>query len=269
MTSTSFERPGVHLAVATTGEGKPMLFQHGLCGAAGQPAEVFPALAGWQCLTLECRGHGKSEAGPLDALSIATFADDLAALIEAKGLAPCVIGGISMGAAISLRLAVKRPELVRALVLARPAWLTEAAPENLQPNIVVGELLQRFGPAEALARFGASPMAQRLSVEAPDNLASLRGFFAREPIAVTAALLTKISRDGVGVSMDELGRLGVPTLVIGTARDLMHPLAMARELAATIPGARLAEIAPKATDRAAYVREFKAALAAFLEEIDA
>ena len=267
MNGSGFSRGGLTLAVAESGEGRPMLFQHGLCGAAGQPAEVFPANRGWRCLTLECRGHGRSEAGPIEAFSLATFADDLAAFIEARGLAPMVLGGISMGAALALRLAVARPELVQALVLARPAWLTEAGPANLEPNIVVGELLATRPPDEALALFEASPLANRLAAEAPDNLASLRGFFTRDPLAVTSALLTRISRDGPGITPDDLARLRLPTLVIGTGQDAIHPLPLARALAAAIPGARFAEITPKATDRAAYVRDFQAALAGFLEEM--
>jgi pimeloyl-ACP methyl ester carboxylesterase len=267
MNWSSFSRDGLNLAVAETGSGRPLLFQHGLCGAAGQPAEVFPEAAGWRCLTLECRGHGRSEAGPPEKLSLASFAGDLAAFIETRGLAPVVLGGISMGAALSLRLAVKRPELVRALILARPAWVTDSAPPNLQPNIVVGAFLARYPPAEARRLFETSPLACRLAAEAPDNLASLRGFFAREPIAVTSALLTRISAEGPGVTEADLARLSVPTLVIGTAQDLIHPLATATSLAAAIPRARFVEITPKPADRAAYVRDFQAALAGILKDL--
>jgi pimeloyl-ACP methyl ester carboxylesterase len=105
---------------------------------------------------------------------------------------PVIIGGISLGAAISLRLAVKRPDLVRALVLARPAWLTASAPENMIPNAEVGHLLTHLPPPAAKAAFLAGPLGQRLAAAAPDNLASLTGFFAREPIEVTAALLSSI-----------------------------------------------------------------------------
>ena len=176
MTGSSFARDGLALAVAETGTGRPVLFQHGLCGMAAQTAEVFPENLGWRRLTLECRGHGRSDAGAAEDFSLATFADDLAAFIETRQLAPVVLGGISMGAALAMRLAVKRPDLVRALVLARPAWLTEAGPANLLPNIVVGDLLDRFPPAEALRRFEATPLAHQLAAEAPDNLATLRGF---------------------------------------------------------------------------------------------
>jgi hypothetical protein len=66
------------------------VFQHGLCGDVAQPTEVFPDGAPFRLVTLECRSHGGSEAGQLADLSIATFADDVAAAIENKALAPCV-----------------------------------------------------------------------------------------------------------------------------------------------------------------------------------
>jgi pimeloyl-ACP methyl ester carboxylesterase len=244
-----------------------MVFQHGLCGDAAQPAEVFPFEAGWRCLTMECRGHGESEAGPSEQFSIATFAADLAALIEARDLAPVVLGGISMGAAIALRIAALRPELVRALVLARPAWAEETAPSNLRANAMVGKLFRDYPPDEARLRFEASDIARTLAEEAPDNLATLRGLFTRQPIAVTSELLCRIAADGPGVTRPEIQAIQVPTLVIGHARDFIHPLAMARELSGLIPLAAFVEITPKAENKELYCQDFKAALAAFLKEI--
>lgn len=259
-------RDGVALRIADGGgTGMPVVFQHGLCGDARQTEEAFPDEARLRRLTLECRGHGGSQPGDPAAFSIATFADDVAALIETVG-APAVIGGISMGAAIALRLAVRRPELVRGLVLARPAWTTAAAPANMAPNAEVGRLLSALPPLEARNAFAGTRTALRLQAEAPDNLASLLGFFHREPIAVTAALLTAIAADGPGVSEEEVRAIRVPTLVVGHDRDAIHPLAHARALAAAIPGARLAEITPKATDKARYVADFRHALSSFLSE---
>jgi pimeloyl-ACP methyl ester carboxylesterase len=258
---------GLELAVAETGDGRPFVFQHGLCGDALQPADVFPTGIGWRCLTLECRGHGRSAAGDMERFSIATFADDLASMIEERGLAPVAVGGISMGAAIALRLAVDRPDLVAALVLARPAWLDQPAPSNMAPNAVVADLLHQFTPQQARNRFEQTETAKKLAVEAPDNLASLRGFFSREPIAITRALLSRISADGPGVDRSSISDIRVPTLMIGHARDAIHPLAMARELARLIPSARLAEITPKADDLTLYKAGFRAALATFLLEL--
>ena len=262
-----FRRDGVALAVHSVGAGRPMLFQHGLCGDAAQTAEVFPDGIGWQGLTVECRGHGGSEAGPLEAMGFATFAGDLAAFIETLG-GPMVLGGISMGAALALRLAVERQDLVSGLVLARPAWVCEARPANMAPYALVGELLARHEPEAARAAFEASDTARRLAEEAPDNLASLQGFFSREPVEVTRALLTRVAADDPGVRAEDLGRIKLPVLVIGHGRDFAHPLAHAEALAGLIPGARLARITPKAESRDRYAAEFRAALAAFLQEVD-
>ncbi|SDG02230.1 Pimeloyl-ACP methyl ester carboxylesterase [Celeribacter baekdonensis] len=250
---------GVRLNLDIGGDGPDLIFQHGLCGDRTQAAQVVPD--GVRRLTLECRGHGLSEAGPLERLSLAQFTDDLANVILRKGIRP-VVGGISMGAAISLRLAVRRPDLMHALVLARPAWGTEAAPANMAPNAEVGEMLAR---GESVGEFDETNTARMLASSAPDNLASLRGFFSREPRRVTSALLRQISMDGPGVNESDLSALNLPVLVIGHERDHVHPLGLAEDLVRAIPGARLARITPKADHPEVYRNDFRAALAAFLK----
>ncbi len=262
----SLVRDGLRLAVYDSGgDGLPVVFQHGLCGDVGQTAEAFPDDPRFRMITLECRGHGTSQAGP--EFSISTFADDLAALIDHLDLAPVVLGGISMGAAIASRLAVSRPELVRGLVLARPAWICDAAPDNMAPNAEVGRLLTTHSADRARAMFVAGPTHARLAAEAPDNLKSLMGFFDRGPQAATAALLSAISADGPGISEEELRLLAMPTLVLATARDLVHPLAHAERLASLIPNAGITEITPKGVDKPAYIAEFHAALSGFLKDL--
>lgn len=244
---------------------RTVVFQHGLCGDAAQPAAVFPQDSGWQCVSLESRGHGGSAAGPIEQLSIATFTEDLAKWIVDTQQRPVVAGGISMGAAIALRLAILHPTLVRGLVLARPAWIAENAPLNMQPNAIVGELLRRYPPEEARARFEAAELAAQLAAEAPDNLTSLRSFFTREPIATTAELLCRISADGPGVTRAQIAAIRIPTLVIGNTQDYVHPLGMARELAALIPNATFVEITSKSVDRDRHLQEFRITLAGFLD----
>lgn len=260
-------RDGVALAAHAVGQGRPMLFQHGLCGDAAQTADAFPPGAGWRGVTLECRGHGASEAGPADALSLATLADDLAAFVEARLGGPVAVGGISMGAALALRLAVTRPDLVSALCLARPAWVCEPAPANMAPYAVVGRLLDRHEAPEASARFERLPLARRLAAEGPDTLRTLRRLLRREPRAETSALLVRLAADGPGVARAELAALRVPTLVIGHGRDHAHPWAHAEALAGLIPGARLVRVAPKAESRDRHRDEVREALARFLQEL--
>lgn len=259
------QRNGLRLAVHGGGSvGPALVFQHGLCGDARQVAEAMAALAPQQWACIECPGHGASDMDPSP--SIASFADHVAALAETLG-GPVVLGGISMGAAIVTRLAVIRPDLVRALVLVRPAWVTEAAPDNLAPNAEVGALLSRLPAAEAHRTFAGSATAKRLAVQAPDNLASLISFFYRAPQANTARLLATISADGPGITQSDLTALRTPTLVCSTTEDAIHPANHATALARLIPQARLADLPPKGRDKPAHLAALGAVLRQFLKEI--
>ncbi len=268
MLRCTFLRDDIRLSVAKTGEGKTFVFQHGLCGTAAQPAEVFPLDIGWRCVTLECRGHGLSESGDRDKFSLAQFADDTSAYIDSLNVGPVLVGGVSMGAAIAMRIALTRPELVSGLVIVRPAWIDRSAPDNLSPNREVARLLATYEPADALLRFLASPTATRLKRDAPDNLASLIGFFGGTRVTETQALLAAIASDGPGVSRDDIAGLECRSLVVGHARDAIHPLTIAQEIANLIPRAQFVEITPKADGAAKYRKELREALRLFMTEIE-
>jgi len=254
----------LRLSVTGTGDGRPFVFLHGLCGNAAQPLEVCPENGGWRYLALECRGHGHSGIGALDELSIRRFADDAAEYLSSLGTAPVVIGGISMGAAIALRLAATRPGLASGLVLARPAWVDQPAPPTLEAHRRIAALMAEHDAAAARRLFAESDLARAVAVASPDNLSSLLGFFDRQPTDQTRALLAAIGHDGPGVSRREIAGIDIPTLVIGTDKDIVHPMAMAETLAGLIPRASLVRITPKSDDRQSYVAEFRAAIGDFL-----
>ncbi len=259
----TLRRDDVSLRSWDGGEGLPVIFQHGLGGDEAQVAEVFPDAQGFRRLTLECRGQGKSSLGDPRELSIANFADDVLAFADSRGVGRFVIGGISMGAAIAMRVTIKNPTRVRALILARPAWLWNAAPENMKPFIEVASYLQQ----RTVSNFETSATAQRLAREAPDNLLSLKKFFSANDRAATTSLLSAIAADGPGVSEAEVRTIAVPTLVIGHKIDAVHPLEFAQTLASNIAGSQFVEITPKATDKPKHVAEFRKTLAQFLTSI--
>jgi len=101
--------------------------------------------------------------------------------------------------------------------------------------------------------------------ESPDNAASIRGFFTREP-ASTVALLSRIPAQGPGVTREQMSRLALPTLVIANEGDFVHSIATATAVAELIPGAKLLLIPSKNSNRDAYVEAFKAALDEFLSD---
>jgi pimeloyl-ACP methyl ester carboxylesterase len=255
---------GVKLEYEIEGQGAPVPWQHGLGAAASQPAEVFPKDAGLQRITLLCRGHGNSSLGPLPRLSIRQFTDDAVALLDHLNIPEAAVGGISMGAAIALRMAAKYPARVNKLVLARPAWVDQPAPETMALYSKVPPLLAGEDPVDALHDFQNLPEFLALRSTSPDNASSMADFFKRPRRETTIALLTVIPLDGPGVTKFEMAALRVPTLVIGNGQDYVHPLAYAQSLAEAIPGAVFRQITSKSVDKRDYLNEFRAALKGFL-----
>jgi len=258
-------RDDAELCVFDSGEGQPVVFQHGLGGDEVQVAQAFPDGSGrWRRVTVECRGHGGSSLGTRRDFSIAMFANDVLAAADRQGIRHFVAGGISMGAAIALHLARYFPDRVTGLILVRPAWTFTAAPMNMAPIREIAALIQSNSLDRARDMFANSETARCLSVEAPDNFASLLGYFDRQNAVRFAGVLAGIAADGPAVSPADAAALSLPALVIGNARDAIHPLDSARLLAATIPHARFVEVTAKAADKARYMAETRAAVDDFL-----
>jgi pimeloyl-ACP methyl ester carboxylesterase len=256
---------GCSLAYEIAGDGVPVLWQHGLGADRKQPAEVFPSMPGFQRITLECRGHGESELGDPDRLSIPQFAGDAVQLFDHLDIDRIVVGGISLGAAISLRLTATVPSRVKALILARPAWVDHAAPVTMRPYLSIADLLRRFGPDQGLRYYERSEIFAEVQSISPDNAASLRSFFSRPGEESTMELLSRIPKDGPGVSAAEIARIAVPTAVIANGEEYIHPIRYAEQLRNLIPGSSLQIITSKTVDKCLYLSEFRAAIASFLQ----
>lgn len=262
-----FTADGCRLAYEDVGEGQPVLWQHGLGANRAQPAEVFPPLPGWRRITLECRGHGASDLGDPAQLTIAQFAEDALALLDHLQIESAVVGGISLGAAIALRLAALYPGRVRSLVLARPAWVAGPSLASQAAYHEVAELMRVHGPEEGARRFEHSAHLRRIEPVAPDNAVSLRWFFTRPRPETTIALLSRIPLDWPGIAQDALQRIEAPTLVIGNDPDDAHPLAYAQQLAVLLPHTGLCQITSKSVNRSAHVAEFRQVLSGFLAHL--
>lgn len=173
-----------------------------------------------------------------------------------------------MGAAIALRLAVYYKQIVSGLVLARPAWVEQASPSNLAPHRQIAFLLANHDAAIAMKMFESTPMAIAIAAKSPDNYSTLMSLFVRQPVQQTQALLAAIANDGPGVTHAQVAALVMPTLIIGTELDVVHPMAMAEKLASLIPQASLARVTAKSDDRDTHVADVKESLHLFLKEIE-
>jgi pimeloyl-ACP methyl ester carboxylesterase len=103
------------------GEGQPIL----LIPPSGSTASTWGALPGdlaeaGRVIAYDRRGYTRS--GGEVVQSAAEHARDAAAILEALAARPTVLVGTSAGAIIALDLAVRRPDLVRAVVVHEAAW---------------------------------------------------------------------------------------------------------------------------------------------------
>ena len=86
-----------------------------------QPLARALAAEGLHVVTLDLLGHGRSDR-PADphAYSMTAFAEQVVALLDHLGAAQAVVGGTSLGANVSLEVAVLAPERVRGLIVEMP-----------------------------------------------------------------------------------------------------------------------------------------------------
>lgn len=252
---------GLTLSYVDRGQGPAFIFQHGLGANADQPLEVMPETV--RKIVLECRGHGSSELGPDDQFSIKQYSLDLSALVKHLNLSRPIIGGISMGAAIALKYAIENPKRISALILARPAWITEKTPKNMQIFANAAEYMTHADDGKEL--FRRTPEFLSLQSHSTDNANSILGQFGAEDLSSRSKILHAIANDGPGIDRKDLEALNdLPVLVIGCAFDQIHPISMAHELARLIPAARFMEVTSKSISKLQYVQEFKHALTEFV-----
>ncbi len=146
----SFLSNGIEIAYEVHGEGAPILLIHGFA-SSGQINWVntgwVEALkqAGYQPITIDNRGHGKSRKLYDPKLYFAhQMADDAAALLDELGLKRVPVIGFSMGARITAFLMLRHPERVRCGI-----W--GGMGENLMTGLDNSEEIARALTAESLA----------------------------------------------------------------------------------------------------------------------
>lgn len=202
-----------------------------------QPLARALASQGLHVVTLDLLGHGRSDR-PEDPLvySISAFAEQVVALLDHLGAEQAVVGGTSLGANVSLEVAVRAPERVRGLLVEMPV---------LDNALEAGILA--FAPLLFAARFlpltvhavrwltrpvprGMVPFWVGIGLDTCDQ----------RPGAMAAAV-HGIFFGRIAPSARERRGIAAPALVVGHPSDPIHPAADAAMLAGELPHAEFVQ----------------------------
>jgi pimeloyl-ACP methyl ester carboxylesterase len=210
------------------GTGRPLVLVHGLGGSAANWSELAPLLAGLRTVIVpELPGHGGSE--PPRAATTVALADAIAAVLERERIASAPLVGHSLGGVVGLRLALGRPELVSALVLAAAAGISSGSARARQALAVLGVLRPAKRLARRRAAIARSPSLTRLVfspwlVSDPRSLtpSAVEGFLAgqRHHTDFGSARRALVADD----PRPELDAVRCPVLVLWGAEDRQLPL---------------------------------------------
>lgn len=217
------------------GQGEPLLLLHGGYGTGDSLAAIGQELAKhFRVIAPDRRGHGHTPdvEGPL---TYDDMAADTIALMETMCLEKAHMVGYSDGGILCLLIALRRPELVSHMVPLSANFHHEGlAPQakamlpNLTPDVM------RMVMPEAVAAY------EKYSPDGPEHFAVM--FEKTKQMFTTQPTLT----------VEELSKISVPTLVMAADRDMMtveHTFALFQ----AIPNAQLC-IVPGATHSLAFDR---------------
>ncbi len=196
------------------GEGDPVVLVHGLSGSTRWWARNVPDLAQhYRVYLVNLPGFGAfRRSGRRFALAEAT--SWLLAWMDAAGLERVHLVGHSMGGYLSLKLAARRPEAVRKLVLVDPAGVPSHR-----------TMLGHLGPLLLAARYAR-----------PTFLPVL----VRDALHAGPFTLLRTARDLLAEDVrGDLCRVGMPTLLIWGSQDPLIPPSMGDVMRAEIPDSRL------------------------------
>ena len=233
---------GVRLWVEDTGgSGPPVLFSHGLLWSTRMfDAQVAMLRSRYRCIAWDHRGQGQSDVPNVRSISIEECYADAVALIERLGVAPVHIVGLSMGGFVAMRLAARRPDLVRSCVLLETSAEAEPA-ENVPRYRTLNRVAKWFGlrvvankvmpimfgttfltdPARAVER---KVWRERLARNRRDIWRAVNGVIEREPV------------------LSELGHITAPTMIMVGDEDVATVPLKAERIHAAIRGSTLARI---------------------------
>ena len=214
----------------TGGKGLPVILGHGfLMDHEMFRYQVSTLRSEFRVITWDERGFGKTE---FDGKPFTYWdsASDCLVLLDHLGIQRAVVGGMSQGGYLSLRVALTAPERVMALVLID----TQAAAEHDDKKEGYRQMLNTWatmGPVDSLAQ----GIATIIIDDPSENNLWISKWRARPQSLIVEPGRCLLERDDVSA---RLGEIKCPALVIHGTKDTAIPMDSAEAMARGLSGCK-------------------------------
>lgn len=234
----SFTHRGHRLSYEVHGSGdRVLVYLHGLLMNAHFNRAIAERLAeqGNRIVLLDLLGHGESD-GPQHASEyrMDMYAEQVVALLDHLGIERAAIGGVSLGANVSLFVAANHPDRVRGLVLEMPVmeWAVPPAALMFVPMLLGAHYAKGLLSVTA----AVASRVPRTSIGVIDGALQM----ASTRPEVISSVLHGVLVGPVVPTWEQRRGIMAPALVISHRHDPIHPFGDAHNLVQQMPNARLA-----------------------------
>jgi 3-oxoadipate enol-lactonase len=239
----TLEVNGTRLFYEDTGPGstgETIVFSHGLLWCTEQFAPQIEALRGrYRCIAWDHRGQGQSAPDHREHIGIELVWQDAVALLEALDVAPVHFCGLSMGGFVAMRMAARRPDLVRSLLLLETSSDPEPI-ENIGRYRLLTRIVKLLGTWPIKDRVAQIMLGKTILTERTRH-SDVKRFveIMSRRRDVWRAVNGVIDRAGIH---DELQRIAAPTVILVGDEDVATPRAKADNIASAIAHAKVVTI---------------------------
>ncbi len=171
------------------------------------------------CISLDLRGTGESDK-PEGEYSTEVLADDVAAFMRALGIRKAHISGLSLGAAIGMRLAAKHPDMVASLSL-HSGW---SKTDPFLRTVIEGfqVMAKAMGSVPEMVVLALFPwyLTPELYATKPDYIKSLADFVRSRPAQSVASFMQQSNAVMAHDAEAQLSRITAPTLITFGRHDI-------------------------------------------------
>jgi len=259
--------PGVRIAWSAIGKGRTLVRSLGWFtnlevewNYPGSRACIQLLANQYRYIRYDARGMGMSERNVTD-VSAATRLLDLEAVMDAAEVDRCILMGVSEGGTTAIEYSAKHPDRVSHLILWGSFLKQPDDPDLKQQWTALSRLIEKQWDSN-----NRGLLQMLTSIFLPDGDAIQNKFFNTLQKESTTGDIARRTIQSIGqVDVSSIAAtLKVPTLVIHRTGDLAIGVELGRELAATIPGAKLVQV--EGADH--WIHADQSAFSEILEEIN-